>query len=95
MSSFSCFLLPTWDSCGHSDALKDKTETQAQYEAYVRETEPLRKELGIMTADELYERPCVLLLLLRCVKLSYSTELPTAYRSPDHEERAEALLAGV
>jgi hypothetical protein len=66
-----------------SDALKDKTETKAQYEAYVRETESLRKELGIMTADELYERPYDSPDTCRALELIVVAELRGGFRPLD------------
>jgi cytochrome c oxidase subunit 5a len=37
------------------EGLKEKTENDAQYKAYVDATEPLRKELGILLREELCE----------------------------------------
>jgi len=39
------------------EGLKDKVESLRQYDAYLRETAPLRKELGILTHEELYNIP--------------------------------------
>ncbi|KAM0750328.1 COX5A, subunit VA of cytochrome c oxidase [Meredithblackwellia eburnea MCA 4105] len=36
------------------EGLKEKTENATQYQQYLTETEPLRKELGILTREELY-----------------------------------------
>lgn len=37
-----------------SPPTEEKTENVTQYQAYLTETEPLRKELGILTREELY-----------------------------------------
>ncbi|SGY20268.1 BQ5605_C017g08561 [Microbotryum silenes-dioicae] len=36
------------------EGLKEKTENATQYQAYVTETAPLRKELGVSLKEELY-----------------------------------------
>ncbi|KAL8278185.1 hypothetical protein RQP46_009358 [Phenoliferia psychrophenolica] len=36
------------------EGLKEKTENVGQYQQYLTETEPLRKELGILLREELY-----------------------------------------
>lgn len=33
---------------------EEKTENEAQYQQYMEATAPLRKELGVLTAEELY-----------------------------------------
>ncbi|KAK4700412.1 hypothetical protein P7C70_g5836, partial [Phenoliferia sp. Uapishka_3] len=38
------------------EGLKEKTENAQQYQQYMTETEPLRKELGILTREELYSQ---------------------------------------
>jgi hypothetical protein len=38
----------------HFSATEEKTENAAQYAAYVTETAPLRKELGVLLKEELY-----------------------------------------
>ncbi|KAH8921885.1 cytochrome-c oxidase chain VI [Atractiella rhizophila] len=39
------------------EGLKEKVENKGQYEAYLRETEGLRKELGVQTKEEMYGLP--------------------------------------
>ena len=35
------------------EGLKEKTENKAQYDAYLKELEPLRRELGVPLYEEL------------------------------------------
>ncbi|GAA97185.1 uncharacterized protein L969DRAFT_84390 [Mixia osmundae IAM 14324] len=39
------------------EGIAQKVENTAQYNEYLKETEPLRKELGILTKEELYNLP--------------------------------------